>query len=349
MEITAWGNIKSGGRANLYTLRNANGLTVKITNFGAAVIEAHVPDRNGRLADVTLGFGDFAGYLENAPSFGVVIGRYANRLANGQFHLNGRRHTLAANHGPHHLHGGIAGFSKQLWDAVPFETASTSGLTLRYTSSDGEEGYPGEVQTELVYSLTEANELRMDYRAFSDQPTPLNLTNHAYWHLGGEDGGFIGDHVLAIRAGHYTPTDERLIPTGEIRSVAGTPLDFRQPKTIGADMNNVGGNPPGYDHNFVLNKSEFGVLDLAATVIHPASGRRLDILTTEPAIQFYTGNSLDGSITGKSGTPYRTHSGFCLECQHFPDSPNHPQFPSTILRPGQEYAQTTIHRFSIAD
>ena len=222
-------------------------------------------------------------------------------------------------------------------------------MKLRYTSRDGEEGYPGQVQTELIYSLTESNELRMEYRAVSDRSTPLNLTNHAYWNLGGEGSGFIGGHILTIHADYYTPSDNLLIPTGEIRSVAGTPLDFRRPKAVETEMKKAGGNLAGYDHNFVLNKSEFGALELAATVIHPASGRRMDVLTTEPGIQFHTGNSLDGSIIGKSGAVYGPQSGFCLECQHFPDSPNHPHFPSTILRPGQEYTQTTIHKFSIAD
>ena len=333
----------------IYTLQNANGLRVKITNCGAAVMEVHAPDRAGNLADLTLGFGDCAGYLENVPSLGVVVGRYANRIANGTFTLNGRRYTLAANHGDHHLHGGVVGFGKRLWRGVPFETAESSGVKLRYTSRDGEEGYPGQVQTELVYSLTESNELRMEYRAVSDQSTPLNLTNHAYWNLGGEGSGFIGGHILTIYADYYTPSDNLLIPTGEIRSVAGTPLDFRRPKAAESDMEKAGGNLAGYDHNFVLNKSEFGALELAATVIHPASGRRMDVLTTEPGIQFYSGNSLDGTIVGKSGAVYGPQSGFCLECQHFPDSPNHPHFPSTILRPGQEYTQTTIHKFSIVD
>ena len=333
----------------IYTLQNANGLRFKITNFGAALMEVYAPDRAGNLADVALGFGDCAGYLENVPSLVVVVGRYANRIANGKFTLDGRRYTLAANHGIHHLHGGIAGFGKRLWRGAPFETAGSGGVKLRYTSPDGEEGYPGEVQTELVYSLTKSNELRMEYRAVSDEATPLNLTNHAYWNLGGEGSGFIGGHILTIHADYYTPSDNWLIPTGEIRSVTRTPLDFRRPKAVEREMRKAGGNFAGYDHNFVLNKSEFGALELASTVIHPASGRRMDVLTTEPGIQFYTGNSLDGTIVGKSGAVYGQQSGFCLECQHFPDSPNHPHFPSTILRPGQEYTQTTIHKFSIAD
>lgn len=349
--ITALGKTEFGLPEDfrIYTLRNGNGLRVKITNFGAAVMEVHAPDRNGDLADVALGFGDCTGYLENVPSFGVVVGRYANRIANGKFTLDGQRYTLAANHGIHHLHGGIAGFGKRLWRGVPFETATASGVKLRYVSPNGEEGYPGKVKTELVYSLTESNELRMKYRAASDQATLLNLTNHAYWNLGGEGSGFIGGHILTIHADYYTPSDNLLIPTGEIRSVAGIPLDFRQPKAVEIEMKKAGGNLVGYDHNFVLNKSEFGALELAATVIHPASGRRMDVLTTEPGIQFYTGNSLDGTIVGKSGAVYGPQSGFCLECQHFPDSPNHPHFPSTILRPEQEYTQTTIHKFSLAD
>ena len=349
--ITALGKAEFGLPEGfcIYTLQNANGIRVKITNFGAAVMEVHAPDRDKNLADVALGFGDYTGYLENVPSLGVVVGRYANRIANGTFTLNGRHYTLAANHGDHHLHGGVVGFGKRLWRGVPFETAEAGGVKLRYTSRDGEEGYPGQVQTELIYSLTESNELRMEYRAVSDQSTPLNLTNHAYWNLGGEGSGFIGGHILTIYADYYTPSDNWLIPTGEIRSVAETPLDFRRPKAVESDMEKTGGNLTGYDHNFVLNKSEFGALELAATIIHPASGRRMDVLTTEPGIQFYTGNSLDGTIVGKSGAVYGPQSGFCLECQHFPDSPNHPHFPSTILRPEQEYTQTTIHKFSIAD
>lgn len=349
--ITALGKTEFGLPEGfcIYTLRNDNGFRVKITNFGAAVMEVHAPDRGGNLADVALGFGDCTGYLENVPSLGVVVGRYANRIANGKFTLDGSRYTLAVNHGDHHLHGGIAGFGKRLWRSIPFEAAEASGVKLRYISPDNEEGYPGKVQTELVYSLTESNELRMEYRAVSDQSTPLNLTNHTYWNLGGEGSGFIGGHILTIHADYYTPSDNLLIPTGEIRSVAGTPLDFRQPKAVETEMRKAGGNFAGYDHNFVLNKSEFSALELAATVIHPASGRRMDVFTTEPGIQFYTGNSLDGTIAGKSGAVYGPQSGFCLECQHFPDSPNHPHFPSTILRPGQEYTQTTIHKFSIAD
>lgn len=349
--ITALGKAEFGlpEGFRIYTLQNANGLRVKITNFGAALMEVHAPDRDGNLADVALGFGDCAGYLENVPSFGVVAGRYANRIANGKFTLDGNLYTLATNHGIHHLHGGIAGFGKKLWRGAPFETRESGGVKLRYTSPDGEEGYPGEVQTEPVYSLTESNELWMEYRAVSEQSTPLNLTNHAYWNLGGEGSGFIGGHILTIHADHYTPSDNWLIPTGEIRSVAGTPWDFRRPKAMETEIKKAGGNLAEYDHNFVLNKTEFGALELAATVIHPASGRRMDVFTTEPGIQFYTANSLDGTIVGKSGAVYGPQSGFCLECQHFPDSPNHPHFPSTILRPGQEYTQTTIHKFSIAN
>ena len=349
--ITALGKTEFGLPEGfcIYTLQNANGLRVKITNFGAALIEVHAPDRNGNLADLALGFIDCADYLENVPSLGVVVGRYANRITNGKFTLDGNRYTLATNHGAHHLHGGIAGFGKKLWRGAPFETAEAGGVKLRYTSRDGEEGYPGQAQTELVYSLTKSNELRMEYRAVSDQATPLNLTNHAYWNLGGEGSGCIDGHILTIYADYYTPSDNLLIPTGEIRSVAGTPLDFRRPKAVETEMKKAGENLAGYGHNFVLNKSEFGALELAATVIHPASGRRMDVLTTEPGLQFYTGNSLDGTIVGKSGAVYGPQSGFCLECQHFPDSPNHPYFPSTILRPEQEYTQTTIHRFSIAD
>ncbi|MCS1408788.1 MAG: Aldose 1-epimerase [Verrucomicrobia subdivision 3 bacterium] len=346
METASFGTTETGDEAQLFTLRTSNGLVVKITNFGAAVTEVHVPDRNGTFADVTLGFHNLTSYLKNDPFFGVVVGRYANRIVKGRFKLGGQTYQLATNNGSNHLHGGIAGFNKKLWNATSFESAEASGVSLHYTSPDGEEGYPGNVHLELTYSLNEANELKIDYRATSDQPTPLNLTNHAYWNLGGEHSGHIGDHLLTIHATHHTPTDSELIPTGEIRLVAGSPLDFRQPKAIGRDINQVGGRPLGYDHNFVLNKSQAGALELAATVTHPTTGRQLDVLTTEPALQFYTGNFLDGTLIGKSGTPYESQHGFCLECQHFPDSPNHPHFPSTILNPGQEYTQTTVHRFS---
>lgn len=346
METTEFGNTSTGQTAKLFTLTNRHGMIAKVSNYGAALTELHTPDRTGTLADVTLGFPSLAGYLENAPFFGVVAGRYANRIAGGIFQLAGETFRLAQNNGTNHLHGGTNGFNKKLWEASSADTNHGETLRLFYTSPDGEEGYPGTVKIQIDYSLNDSNEFRIDYSATSDRATPINLTNHAYWNLGGEASGSICDHELTLNATRYTPTDETLIPTGLVSTVADGPLDFRSPEKIGKRLKQTGLQPSGYDHNYVLTKTHVGALEHAATVYHPPSGRTLEVLTTEPGIQLYTANFLDDQIIGKSGKPYGPHHGFCLECQHFPDSPNQAHFPSTILVPGQTYRQTTIHRFT---
>lgn len=348
VEKAVFGHTPEGGEVSEFILSNRNGLRIKVINFGAAITEAHVPDKDSQFADITLGFDTLAGYLENDPFLGVIAGRYANRIANGRFSLAGQDYKLATNNGPNHLHGGLKGFNKKLFTAEVVTDTEDETVRLSYTSADGEEGYPGEVALQLDYSLTQENELVMAYRATTSKATPINLTNHAYWNLEGESSGKIADHLLQIQATQFTPTDEHLIPTGELSSVEGTPLDFRSQQRLGTHLQTVGHAPNGYDHNFVLTKENKNALELAATVIHPDTGRRMDVLTTEPAVQLYTANFLDGTLTGKSGQPYNYQAGFCLECQHFPDSPNQPHFPSTILEPGQVYEQTTIHRFSVA-
>ncbi len=347
MHSETFGTTSDGQTVTLFTLTNRNGLVVKVSNYGAALTECHIPDRTGTMADVTLGFSQFSDYQDkNDPFLGVVAGRYANRIAKGRFRLEGVDYELAINNGPNHLHGGKRGFDRRVWQASPLGEGK-EGVRLGYQSPDGEEAYPGNLETTIEYELTDDNEFRMAYRAQTDRATPINLTNHAYWNLAGESSGSIRDHQLKIEAERYTPVDEHLIPTGEILTVANTPLDFRKARTIGERIDQVGKDPVGYDHNFVLTKEEEGALNLAATVTESRSGRKMEIFTTEPGIQLYTANFLDGTLTGKSGQKYSAHDGLCLECQHFPDSPNHPHFPSTILRPGQEYRQTTLHRFSL--
>ncbi len=347
METTNFGKTKVGAEASLFTLKNKNGLIARITNYGAAITQMHVPDRSGTFDDITLGFSDLDGYLDNNPFFGVVAGRYANRIAKGSFQLSEKRFQLAQNNGDHHLHGGNEGFNTKIWAASELKQSSAEGIRLTYQSPDGEESYPGALNVRMDYILTDANELRIDYQATTDKATPVNLTNHAYWNLKGEGRGDIQDHELSLAANLYTAVDSTLIPTGEILPVKGTPLDFTSPNTIGSRIQEVGGDPQGYDHNFVLEKPEAGALTRAAVLKHPETGRKMEVFTTEPGIQLYTANFLDGTIEGKSGTRYQPHAGICLECQHFPDSPNQAHFPSTILYPGMVYRQTTIHRFSI--
>lgn len=347
METTTFGQTDSGAQATLFTLKNKNGLIARITNYGAAITEMHVPDRHGKLGDVTLGFHSLEGYLRNDPFFGVIAGRYANRIAKGRFNLGGQSYALAVNNGPNHLHGGINGFNTKIWEATPISERDSETLRLTYTSPNNEEGYPGELKVRLDYTLSDTNELQMNYQATTDHPTPINLTNHAYWNLQGDGSGPINDHELTINAKLYTPVDEALIPTGEIHSVDNTPLDFRSSRLVGERIKEIGKAPSGYDHNYVLDKSEIGALETAAILRHEETGRQMEVLTTEPGIQLYTANFLDGSITGKTGKPYTYQTGLCLECQHFPDSPNQPHFPSTILHPGSTYSQTTVHRFSI--
>jgi len=337
----AFGTTTNGKKVDLYTLTNANGLEAKITNYGGIVTSLKVPDRNGNFADIVLGYDTLDEYIKKSPYFGAIVGRYGNRIAKGKFTLNGTEYTLAKNNGPNHLHGGIKGFDKVVWNAEPVQDEMGVSLKLTYLSKDGEEGYPGNLSCTVIYTLTNENELKISYEAETDKPTVINLTHHSYFDLAGYDSGDILGHELMLNADHFTPVDEQLIPTGQIKPVKETPMDFTKPTTIGSRMAQVKG---GYDHNYVLNNSD-GSLALAGSVYEPTGGRVMQVYTTEPGIQFYSGNFLDGSIKGK-GVIYNKHSGFCLETQHFPDSPNKPNFPSTVLRPGQKYTHLTIYKFS---
>lgn len=318
----------------VHTLTNNLGFEVSVTSYGGAITSVKTPDRNGHFGDIVLGFETLDEYVSNPRFFGALIGRHANRIARGRFSLNGVEYQLPCNNGVNHLHGGFKGFDKREWTIR--EDANT--LHLTYFSKDGEEGYPGNLNASVDYVLLD-NELRVDYRATTDRDTIVNLTNHSYFNLRGE--GTILDHELTLHADHFTPVSEDLIPTGEIKAVAGTPMDFRNGKAIGSELEAAG----GYDHNFVLNDWD-GSLKSAVRLYEPTTGRVLEILTTEPGMQFYSGNFLDGSFTGKNGFVYELYTGLCLEPQHFPDAPNHPNFPSTVLRPGEEYKHTSVYRFS---
>ncbi|MGQ9672785.1 MAG: aldose epimerase family protein [Candidatus Aminicenantales bacterium] len=339
-----FGHLPDGSEVEIYILTNSHGLKAKIMTYGATLVALEVPDRQGELADIVLGHDSLEGYLDPAqnPYFGSIVGRYANRIAKAKFTLDGVEYRLAANAGKNHLHGGLKGFDKALWTAEPVRAEGAVGLKLFYLSRDGEEGYPGNLSTTVTYWLTEEDELKISYQAETDKPTPINLTSHSYFNLAGPRDGDILRHELMLNADHFTWVNDELLPTGEIRAVSGTPWDFTKPKAIGAEMT---ATPGGYDHNFVL-RGEAGTLRLAARVYEPTSGRVMEIYTTEPGIQFYGGNFLDGTIIGKGGQAYPKHAGFCLETQHFPDSPNQPNFPSTILRPGQKYTSLTVHKFS---
>ena len=342
IQKTAFGKLPEGTAVELYTLKNANGLVAKITNYGTIITELHVPGRNGKLGDIVLGFDNLPQYLQGHPYFGCTVGRVANRIAKGRFTLDGKVHTLALNDGPNHLHGGLKGFDKVLWQAEPQPGAVA--VKFVYTSPAGEEGYPGTLAVGVTMSLTDANELRLDYTATTDQPTPVNLTNHSYFNLAGQ--GDVLAHELMLAADRYTPANAEFIPTGQIKPVKGTPMDFTSPQPIGARFSQLSGKPPGYDNNFVLNGGG-KTLALAARVYEPRSGRVMEVSTTAPGLQFYTANFLDGSLTGKYGLVYRRHTALCLETQHFPNSVNQVKFPSIILRPGQTYRQTTVHKFAV--
>ncbi|WP_337060412.1 aldose epimerase family protein [Kineococcus sp. G2] len=343
----AWGNLPDGTPVERYTLTGGD-VTVRILTYGGIVQSLEFPDREGRTANVVLGFDDLEGYLAGnnpGPYFGALIGRYGNRIAGGRFTLDGAEHQLPLNDGPNSLHGGDDSFDKRVWDAEALPGHHTAGLRLTLVSPDGDQGYPGTLTTEVTYTLDRFSQLTIDYRATTDAPTVVNLTNHSYWNLAGEGTGTIYDHELTIHADAYTPVDATLIPTGEIAPVAGTPMDFRDPTAVGARIREpfqqiLFGR--GYDHNWVLDRESTDELEEAAVLHDPASGRTLTVSTTEPGLQFYSGNFLDGTLVGTSGKVYRQGDGLALETQHFPDSPNQPGFPSTVLRPGEEYRSTTV-------
>jgi aldose 1-epimerase len=342
VDASSFGKLPDGTPVQLFTLTNAAGLVAKVADYGTIITELHVPDRSGRNGDIVLGFDSLEKYLKGHPYFGCTVGRVANRIAKGRFTLEGKTYTLAVNNGPNHLHGGLKGFDKVVWKAQPQQGAA---VQFTYTSADGAEGYPGKLEVTVQIALTDKNELTIDYTAVCDKPTPVNLTNHSYFNLATE--GDVLSHELVIAADQFTPKDDTSVPSGEIKSVRGTPMDFTQPHAVGSRFDEMKGDPVGYDHNFVLNGGGKS-LALAARVFEPKSGRVMQVFTTQPGIQLYTSNYLDGSLTGKRGQVYRRYSGLCLETQHFPDSVNRPQFPSVILRPGETYRQTTVHKFTTA-
>lgn len=343
---TAFGKNRFGEKVELFTLTNGNGIRVRIMTHGATVVSLEVPDKNGKQADIVLGHDTAAEYVQKTPYFGCAVGRFANRIRGGKFVLDGREYTLAVNNGPNALHGGLRGFDKVVWDAEILPAGNAVRMT--YVSADGEEGFPGEVKTSVTYVLTDQGDLIMDYAAESTKATPFNITNHSYFNLAGHDAGFIGSQILTLNADRMLPTDENAIPYGNELPVAGTPFDFRMARAIG-DTINAGheqlrfGN--GYDHNFCLNKKTPGELSFCARAADPVSGRVMKVYTTEPGVQFYTANYLDGTLKGKGGCMYVRRGGFCLETQHYPDSPNQPQFPDTILRPGKIFRSQTVYRF----
>ncbi len=349
IEQSAFGKTTDGQEVFLFTLQNASGMKATITNYGGIVTSLYAPDRNGNFDDVVLGYSAIDGYLQEHPYFGALIGRYGNRIGKAKFKLDGAEYKLAANNGENHLHGGVKGFDKVVWSAEPVKQDSAVGVKFTYLSKDGEEGYPGNLTCTVISWLTNKNELKIEYQATTDKATPVNLTHHSYFNLAGQGKGDILSHQIEIFANRFTPVDKGLIPTGELRAVEGTPMDFRQPHTIGERINSDDEQIKfglGYDHNWVLNSSD-GAHALAARVHEQTTGRMMEVWTTEPGIQFYSGNFLDGTLTGKDGRVYNHRYGFCLETQHFPDSPNKPEFPSTILRPGETYNTETIYRFSV--
>jgi aldose 1-epimerase len=342
-----FGTTPDGQTVDIYTLRNHQGAEARIMTYGGIVVSLKVPDKNGQMGDVVLGYDNLDSYVKNSPYFGALIGRYGNRIAKGHFTLDGTTYTLATNNYPNALHGGLKGFDKRVWSATTRESADGAELVLHYLSKDGEEGYPGNLDVTATYTLMRDNSLRLQYRATTDKDTVLNLTHHSYFNLAGK--GDILNYKVMIPADRFTPVDATLIPTGELKPVENTPFDFRTPTTIGARIGQDDEQlkfAGGYDHNWVINK-EFGKLSLMARVTEPESGRVLEVFSTEPGLQFYTGNFLDGTITGKGGWVYQHRDAFCMEPQHYPDSPNHPEFPTTELKPGQVYRNTIIYRFSV--
>ena len=344
----SFGKTADGQSVAIYTLRNANGVEAKITNYGGIVVSLKVPDRKGKLADVALGYDTLGEYIQSSPYFGAIVGRVGNRIAKGRFELEGKRYKLAVNNGPNSLHGGLKGFDKVVWMATPEATKAGPSLRLQYISADGEEGYPGTLAVTAVYTLTEKNELKLAMTAKTDKTTVVNLTHHAYFNLAGAGNGDVLAHEAMLNASQFTPTDKTSIPTGEVRPVAGSPFDFTQPSVIGARIGDshqqikFGG---GYDHNFVIDKPS-GKLGVMGRVLEPGSGRVLTVLSTAPGVQFYTGNFLDDTFIGKGGKKYGYRGGFCLEPQGFPDAPNKPGFPSVVLKPGETYRHTIVFRFS---
>lgn len=347
-EKQAFGKLPDGTPVDLYTLTNANGVEMKVITYGGIVTSLKTPDRNGKLEDVVLGYDNLQGYLDKTPFFGALIGRYGNRIGGAQFKLNGKTYQLEKNDGDNTLHGGSKGFDKVVWTAKPLKVATGAALELTYLSKDGEEGFPGNLSVRVVYTLTNRNEFKVSYSATTDKTTVANLTQHSYFNLAGGSAANNLGHEVYLNAARFTPVAKGLIPTGELRPVKDTPMDFTKPMTIGARIDDAYDQlqlAGGYDHNWVLNKKGAG-LGLAARVSEPTSGRVMEVWTTEPGIQFYAGNFLDGTITGKDGKVYVKRYGFCLETQHYPDSPNKPSFPSTTLKPGQKYTTTTVYRFS---
>jgi aldose 1-epimerase len=345
-----FGVLPSGDKVSLFNFRNSSGLEASITDYGGRVVTLKTPDRSGKLDDIVLGFDTLDGYMGHNPYFGALVGRYANRISNAAFTLDGETFHLARNNGPNSLHGGTKGFDKVFWIARELDGGDHPLLELRYLSADGEDGYPGNLEVRVTYELTENNDLRIEYHAKTDKRTVLNLTNHSYFDLSGQGKGNVLNHLVTLNADFFTPVNEHLIPTGELQSVAATPFDFRKETRIGERIDEPHQQlklGAGYDHNFVLNRTQQS-LSFAARAIDPQSGRTLEVHTTQPGVQFYTGNHLDGSVKGKGGNVYGFRSGFCFETQHFPDSPNQPNFPSTELSPGEEFHSTTVFRFSVS-
>jgi aldose 1-epimerase len=345
VSVRPFGTLRSGATVEEYTLASGRGVTISVLTWGGIIRTLFAPDRHGTLADITLGFDTLEPYEDRHPYFGTITGRYANRIARGRFTLDGKQYTLAINNGVNHLHGGIDGFDRALWRARPGRDDNGVWLSLTHTSPDGDEGYPGELSVEVRYTLTTDNTLTIDYRATTTKPTPVNLTNHAYFNLAGHASGDVLGQQLSVNAAQFIPVDETQIPTGELQEIAGSPFDFRTPHTIGAHIGKVG---LGYDHTYVVARSTTAGLSEVARAWDPISGRTLEVRSTEPGVQLYTGNHLDGTLVGKGGARYGRHAGFCLETQHYPDSVNQPGFPSVILRPGEVYTQTTTYRCGVA-